>query len=615
MTVLCNPDTEDLPSCLERLELQEMKSRNQSGMPHYEYVGLYYEGKDLILANPDVKVASVNAWQCHNIENYLKEFKSDTSRGRFAISNITEIGSKPSIQSCTLNVYHGQRNSEGFIAIRGHDLSELKEFHVKPYVGDKWFVEDSCDNGILHLRASINEKELYTDQIDISVEVRTCFGSTDAQVRVEDAWRDSYVAYALNRAMGRLLLMQQSEGLKESEECKKAYTVLKSVFEHGTFDISLETKGKHFEAMRELLTEKLETPIPIGIVATIKDALSFAQSTEGVRSKSYVFLSTLLRSCPENLCSVIAGESCISRFANESSSYLYCICDNKLGTLNYQDIVRTIYCLLSDTESQNESVDAWYYERKIYEHVVSEGHAMKSRKWLPEDIVKDIGNRAWKMFKIISACKLLEGFRMAAFIGPENVGKTTLINSILGENVGDVGSTTHTSAATLYRFANDIFIIDFPGTDAGGERAGLSKVWEYYEKVADLCIVVVNFVGDNSKAAEEFVRIARSRMCENVVLVINRVDSVLNGSRNRRIWDENSPQILRELRESFAKSSGLATNQVFLSVSIANEDLEETTRDLLIERGSVIMLKEEITTTIRMLISELEIQDRRSRVE
>ena len=32
---------------------------------------------------------------------------------------------------------------------------------------------------------------------------------------------------------------------------------------------------------------------------------------------------------------------------------------------------------------------------------------------------------------------------MVAFIGPENFGKNSLISSILGENVGDVGFTTH----------------------------------------------------------------------------------------------------------------------------------------------------------------------------
>ena len=102
-------------------------------------------GKELVPVNPDVKVRSVNAWQSHEVENCMKEFITGTSRTRFAISNFMKIGSKPSIESCTLNIYHGQRNSEGFIAIIGHDLSELKEFHVKPDVGDKWVVGDSSD--------------------------------------------------------------------------------------------------------------------------------------------------------------------------------------------------------------------------------------------------------------------------------------------------------------------------------------------------------------------------------------------------------------------------------------------------------------------------------------
>ena len=115
---------------------------------------------------------------------------------------------------------------------------------------------------------------------------------------------------------------------------------------------------------------------------------------------------------------------------------------------------------------------------------------------------------------------------MVAFIGPENVGKTTLISSILGENVRDVWFTTDTLSTNIYRFFNYIFIIDFLGIDLGEEIPGRSKVWEYYEKVAKLCIVVVNFGGDTSMAMHKFLSIAHSWMCENVVLVINMVDFV-----------------------------------------------------------------------------------------
>ena len=145
MTVPCNPDIEDLLSCLYRLNLKELQGKNQSARLHYANVGLYYVGKELVPVNPDVKVRSVNALQSHEVENCMKEFITGTNRTRFAISNFMKIGSKPSIESCALNIYHGQRNSEGFIAIIGRDLSELKEFHVKPDVGDKWVVEDSSD--------------------------------------------------------------------------------------------------------------------------------------------------------------------------------------------------------------------------------------------------------------------------------------------------------------------------------------------------------------------------------------------------------------------------------------------------------------------------------------
>ena len=214
------------------------------------------------------------------------------------------------------------------------------------------------------------------------------------------------------------------------------------------------------------------------------------------------------------------------------------------------------------------------------------------------------------MYNIISACKLLEWLNITTFLGPENSGKSTLINSTLGKVVQEVGFTKHTLTATMQSFTDDIFIVDFLGTQAGGERAHLSKVWEDYEKVADLCIVVLNFVGDNCRAAEEFPKIARARMSQNAVLVMNKMDCVLHGPRNSGVWDEYSPQKLWDLTQSFAQSSGLATNKVFLSVSRANQELEETTHKLLKERGSFIMLKDEITSTIRMLISELEYRDR-----
>jgi len=207
------------------------------------------------------------------------------------------------------------------------------------------------------------------------------------------------------------------------------------------------------------------------------------------------------------------------------------------------------------------------------------------------------------MFEIITACNALERLRFVTFIGPQNAGKTTLINSILGEDVGGVGFTTHTTAATPYMFRDNIFVVDFPGTDGGGNRAHLSKIWEEYEKVADLCVVVLNFGEDTSRAAQVFPRIARSRMCDNVVLVLNRVDSILNGSTNSPVWAEYSTEKVEQLKMSIAEISGLPADRVFFSVLRANEELEETTRQLMKER--LIMLKDELTVKVKGLLLEL----------
>ena len=83
-------------------------------------------------------------------------------------------------------------------------------------------------------------------------------------------------------------------------------------------------------------------------------------------------------------------------------------------------------------------------------------------------------------------------------------------------------------------------------------------------------------------------------MCENVALVINMVDSVLNGSRNSPVWDEYSTSKVKKLIMYFIQSCGLAIERVFLSVSTTREEMEETTRHILEEQPS-IMMKEEIT--------------------
>lgn len=534
----------------------------------------------------------VDSWQCHKVESYVEKFASNANREGFRSKPVMDIAPNPCIDACTLSIYNGETSYEGVITIRGSHLSD--DCHenpiVEPNVGHGWKVEDARKSSVLlkgvlpkiEADAIYNwKKDEIVEQGNLSLKLRTCFGSTHKDVHVEDSWKDGYVASALARVMGKLLLMQQSEVLSTSDRYKKAFKTLERGFPdtlgHLSYSIP-ETKRKHFDIMKSLLTRPVEIPFQDSIIM-----------------KCGLYLSTSGSSHPE-LSSVIPDYAYISKFFHGSYFSVY---DGGIRILNYRDIVRAIYCLLNGTELQDDQSDVYYYERELYSQ--GGGQAVKRRESLPEVLQADIEERSGKMFKIITACNSLESLRFATFIGPENAGKTTLINSILGENVGDVGFTTHTRAATPYRFTDDIFLVDFPGTDGGGDRAHLSTIWEEYEKVANLCVIVLNFGGDTSRAGQVFPRIARSQMWGgDIVLVINRVDSVLNGSRNSPVWAEYSPEKVKQLKISIAKNSGLPAERVFFSVLRTNEELEETTCQLLRERS--ILLKDEITSTVRELI-------------
>lgn len=616
--------------------LKDMRSISRSNMPHYVSVGVKYGFCSLdMIPDPfrthlDSIMSTIQQWvsgdgfnnhalQCSRVDSYVKKFASKADTGIFPSKPDMDVEfSKPDmhvapiprIHDCTLSVYDRETRYEGVITIRGshlYDNCPVKPI-VEPNVGYGWIIEDVCENSVLfkgiltkiEADAIFNwKKDETVEQTIPSVKLRTCFGSANTDLHVEDSWRDGYVASALARGMGRLLLMQQSEVPQISDLYREAFETLERGFPGSLDNFSHSIPGakrKYFDIMESFFARPVE--IPCQNCAVAENGKGFIESPAGVRIKCGLYLSTSLSSHQE-ISSVIPDYACISKFCH--GSYFSITEGRRITILNYRDIVRTIYCLLSGAELQDDQSDVRYYEKKLYN--LSEGQSVKNTQSLPEEIQPDIKERTRKMFEIITACNSLERLRFVTFIGPENAGKTTLINSILGEDVGGVGFTTHTTAATPYMFRDNIYVVDFPGTDGGGNRAHLSKIWEEYEKVADLCVVVLNFGGDTSRAAQVFPRIARSRMCDNVVLVLNRVDSILNGSTNSPVWAEYSAEKVEQLKMSIAEISGLPPNRVLFSVLRANEELEETTRQLLKER--LIMLKDELTVKVRGLLLEL----------
>ena len=146
---------------------------------------------------------------------YIEEFSILMKEGEYLIRHIIEE-SGPCIHACSLNIYHGPKSHEGVITIRGLSFFEKKELHVVSNVGGKWKVECSNDSRIL-LSRDLSENEAFsmnigkndenTEHTHLSLYLRPWFVFIETNVQLEDAWMDGYVAYALNRAMGRMLLM------------------------------------------------------------------------------------------------------------------------------------------------------------------------------------------------------------------------------------------------------------------------------------------------------------------------------------------------------------------------------------------------------------------------
>ena len=90
------------------------------------------------------------------------------------------------------------------------------------------------------------------------------------------------------------------------------------------------------------------------------------------------------------------------------------------------------------------------------------------------------------------------------FVGPQNAGKSTLLNALFGFNAV-TGSRDHTEAPTLYAVEENVFAIDFPGTDSLEKHADMFKK---YGIMNNLFIYVIPYSGSANKNLIENVRAA-----------------------------------------------------------------------------------------------------------
>ena len=73
---------------------------------------------------------------------------------------------------------------------------------------------------------------------------------------------------------------------------------------------------------------------------------------------------------------------------------------------------------------------------------------------------------AIRIFKSVHEIRLAYSKQcFVGFVGPQNAGKSTLLNKLFGK-AAETGFRTHTAEPTRYNVAENVYAIDFPGLDS-----------------------------------------------------------------------------------------------------------------------------------------------------
>ncbi|KAL2633630.1 hypothetical protein R1flu_005109 [Riccia fluitans] len=237
---------------------------------------------------------------------------------------------------------------------------------------------------------------------------------------------------------------------------------------------------------------------------------------------------------------------------------------------DYSHVLRYIHLAINSEESvlppEKNVAD---YERAII-HSAENSNAwihhlseqFKEPNLTTREIVKNLVEVTLATDKSVELAK--EDKMMLAVVGPENAGKSTLINILINgppkddEENQDKATTGHMSHTDdpkgyLALAVGNLVAVDFPGMQAADERRNLADMWEAFERLPDVCVVMLRFSGDVTANCGELPRRARDKFCKRVVLIVNKVDSVMKGRKTAPVWKEFSPDRMNELREAYKR--------------------------------------------------------------
>ncbi|XP_078604752.1 uncharacterized protein LOC144878240 [Branchiostoma floridae x Branchiostoma japonicum] len=185
---------------------------------------------------------------------------------------------------------------------------------------------------------------------------------------------------------------------------------------------------------------------------------------------------------------------------------------------NYEAILRMLIQELPKIQSEQDSdvVDdgnLYTLERALYRKFSALGYLNKDveanvdkNPFCASKKLKDASKESQRevLRRCQMACDLFEirqHLRKSCFVGlfgPQNSGKSTLIQKVWGLDVPDVGYLAHTTTSNLYKAngTDRMVIIDFPGTTAIDEQ--VANLANTCGGLSSILILVMKFDGDTS---------------------------------------------------------------------------------------------------------------------
>lgn len=267
------------------------------------------------------------------------------------------------------------------------------------------------------------------------------------------------------------------------------------------------------------------------------------------------------------------------------------ITNGKLGRM-VEDEQKTLTELLAEIEVSFD------YPENDYEEIVKDKVFLK---------VKEIQEKNQNLIEVSNSGKYLKNGINVALVGRANVGKSSVLNALLGEERAIVtnieGTTRDSLTESFFHNGVKINLIDTAGireTNDAVEKLGIEKSLESIKK-AD----IVLFIHDASeKESEEEKEIAKKLKNKKVINVVNKIDkkrilAKLKDEVEISALEEKNINLLKDRIVSDVVSIDLNT---FVLTNERHIQILKSTDKLMKE---VLSLKEESLDVIAMLLKKV----------